>query len=360
VKEPLVRRPIVIVPLAVGGAVALVIALLWDDQWRWAAPLAVACGLVLLFSDTGIRLDAAIGCTALFATAVYWDNTRWRIPILVAGVLSIWAVRRIGAMVWPDVAIFFLIALTAVAVGDAWEEKLKPEQRPAPVAVFDLPQSRIQPPTSDLPAPSKVEIFAFTRAAGGAIAGDGMRLGALLLTPIKRSGAPQPVRVVIERGKDSSAAMALARATLEPTEFVLLPAGECFVAPRRIGLTPERAMTLLDGHGFSAATARDYVESFEGLVDYVAARPGVQFRRYFSGRRTVGRFLTDAEFATSAEARDGLELPKDNRATFRQTVRAIAPAMTLRGRIKSGLDSALQFLVLRPGCFQYGRGERVG
>jgi hypothetical protein len=337
-------------------------ALYTDDALSFGlAASAVALTLFLLRNDTGIRLFAAVWTTAAFATAVYWDSVGyWRFAFVGLGVVAIWIARSIGAIVWPDVAIFFLVGLAVVAVRDAREKP--PPPAPAAVAVFDLPKSRIRPPASELKAPSKVDIVALTHthAARGGMAGtQTTRFEALLLTPLKRSGATTPVRVLIERGNNDSTATALARATVDGTTFVLLPASDCFVAPRQIALSHRSAMTILDGYGLPATTAKDYVDSFAGPIDFVPVLPSARFNRYFSGHSTVGRFLTKSEFATSAAARNGLELPERNRATTVQTVRVVAPAMTLRGRIKGGLASALQYVVLRTMCFDYGPGRPV-
>ena len=353
------RLPVEAVPAAISAAMALVL----DGTWRWVAlGTAVAFTLILFRNTAGQRLLAAIVVTAFFAAAVFWDDGgEWRLAFVGAGVVSIWGAHLLGAIVWPDVAIIFLAGLAVVAVRDAREGQPKPEPGPPAVAVFELPSDQIRAPGSDLDAPSNVEVIALTpgRATeGGPVTHEATRFEALLLTSVPASGATVPVRVLIERGNEGVSTSDLAKARLDATEFVLLPADDCFAARNRVGLAPNRALDILRGHGFSEARAKEWVESFSGPIDFVSLRPGTQYNRYYSGS-TVGPFLTDARFSTSDAARDGLELPETNQATMLQSVRVIAPAMTLRGRIRGGVRRALQFLVLRTACFHYGRGKPV-
>ena len=230
------------------------------------------------------------------------------------------------------------------------------------MVVLDLPEDRIRPPANELRAPSNVEIVALVpedSTESGELEHATLRFDALLLTPVPRSGPTEPVRVLVDRGDGSTNVRDLARARLDATELVLLPASECFVASEREKLTKEQAETVLEAHGFPDETAQDFTESFSGRIDLVAVRPGPRFRRYFSGKSTVGRFLTKKRFRDSEAAVDGLDLPPSNRAELEQTVSVLRPTMTLRGGIKNGAEHALQFLVLRTPCFEYGPGRKV-
>jgi hypothetical protein len=351
---PRIRRvPVEAVPAVTFGVLLLFI----DEPERWLAGIPALLFTVLLFrTDAGIRLFFAAAATGLFAAAVFWEGIGgWRLAFVGAGVFATLAARWLGAVVWPDVAIIFLVGLGVVAVRDARSPDPEVEPVRPPVAVFELPQDRVRRPANELRAPSRIELLAVTpaRASRAArIVHDTLRFDAVLLTPVERSGAAAPVRVLVERGEDGAIAKELARASVAASEFVLLPAGDCHVAPRRDDLAPLRARALLEGYGFDEEEARSFVASFAGTIDFVPLHPGRTLQRYHSGNR-IGRFLTDAVYWTQRAARRGLALPDKNLGETRQRVKVIAPTMALVGRIRDGMGGVTQFFVLRPSCLEY-------
>ena len=333
-----------------------------DVPWSWiAAGLVVAllAVLILLLTHAGIRLLAAVAATAPFAAAVLWaDGWDLRVALAAVGVLAIVVGRWAGVVVWPDVVVIFLAGLAVAAVMNTLEEAPQPEPLRPAVAAFDLPADRVRPPANELRAPSRIELIALIPkpvARASATTHEPTQFEALLLTPVKRSGASGAVRVLVERGEDDANARDLARATLDASEFVLLPAGDCFVAPRRDDLRELRARALLEAYGFAEEEAKSYVDSFAGPIDFIPVLPGKEFRRYHSGNR-IGRFLTEALYRTRRSARNGLALPPENQAEIRQSVRVVAPTMALFGRVKNGVGAVTQYFVLRAGCFSYAGG----
>lgn len=345
---------------AVPAAAFGLIVLLVDDPRRWLAAIPAALFTLLLFrTDAGIRLLAAGLATGLVATAIFWEDVgEWRLAFVAAAVAATLVARWAGAVVWPDVAIILLVGLGVVAIRDAREPEPEPEPPRPPVAVFELPADRVRPPVDELGAPSPIEIIALTPKPGGgagATTHESTQFEARLLTPVKRWGATDAVRVRVERGENGETARSLAAATRDATEFVVLPGRDCFVAPRRDDLTEVRARALLEGYGFSEDEAKSFADSFAGPIDFVPVLPGHEFKRYHSGNH-VGLFLTERFYRTQTSARRGLALPPTNKAKIRQVVRVVAPTMALRGRIKKAVGDATQYFVLRAGCFSYAGG----
>jgi hypothetical protein len=328
----------------------------------------VAGGLVLVLlavllvtvKEVARRLVAASFATAPLAVAVALHGTPWsvRLGLVVLAAAVALVAYGSGVLVWPDMAILFVVGVALVALYDAVNEKPKVEPPPA-LASFELPAGEVKAPATELRAPTKVDIVAVTPTPSGTATQAAMHFSALLLTRVPKAGPSGPVRVLVARGKGDSTAMALARHSIDSTQFFLLPSADCFFAPAERGLSHRQAETILETYGFSDHRAEDFAGSFAGPVDFLHVNPGKTLNRYFSDVNKAGSFLTDWTFRTSRGARLGLHLPKKNRATLVQTVRALKPTMTLRGRIKDAVGGARQFIVLRRECFDFGAGRRV-
>jgi hypothetical protein len=316
--------------------------------------------LLLRWGKPGIKLFASIVATGPAAAAVLWHSGAGlaRIGLFALTLFVALLAYRSGILVWPDVAILFLAGLALFALRD--EKNEKPMVQPPPaLASFDLPASAVKPPTMELTAPAKVEIIAVTPTRRSTATHKTSRFDALLLTRVPRAGPSGPVRFLVSRGKGDSTVLALARHRVDSTEFFLLPSADCFFAPPEYGLSPGKAEAILEAYGFPERSAQGFASSFSGVVDYVHVNPGKSLKRYFSGDKRVGSFLTATTFRNSKRARAGLHLPGQNRATRRQSVRALEPTMTLRGGIKGGNGKARQFIVLRQECFDFGPGRPV-
>jgi hypothetical protein len=304
-------------------------------------------------------LGSAFAIAPLVALAALHGKPGWLAAVLVviaflAGVIAYWS----GVVVWPDVAIFFVLGLAVVAALDAAHEKPKIEP-PPPLAAFDLPASQVEKPTVELRAPTQVDLVAVTPTPRRKVTHETTHFSALLLTRVPRTGPTGAVHVLLNRGDDDATSMALARHQADSTRFFLLPSADCFFLPAESGLSQRQVETILVTYGFSDEKAKDFASSFSGPVDLVRINPGRTFNRYFSNGK-IGSFLTNWRFRTSRGARRGLALPPSNKASRVQTVRATRPTMALFGRIKNASDGARQFLVLRPAeCFDFGSGRPV-
>jgi hypothetical protein len=364
------NRGVVLIGLSAALGLALFGAVAIPEQYRYERVLLallagvlylvlLAVVLVTVRSDLRRSAFGAAFATAPLATvaALHGRPTLLVLGLVAVAGLAALVASRSGVLVWPDVAILFVLGLAAVAVNDAATAKPKIEPLPA-LAAFDLPARQVEAPTSELRPPTQVDVVAVTPTPGGKATDAATHFDALLLTRVPKTGATGAVRVLLRRGKGDSAAMALARHRVDSTRFFLLPSVDCFFVPAQRGLSHRQVETLLEAYGFSSGRAKGYASSFSGLADFVRVDPGRRFNRYFS-KNTSGNFLTDWTFRTSRGARRGLALPKGNDASRVQTVRVIRPTMALRGRIADASDGARQFVLVRQECFDFGPGRPV-
>jgi hypothetical protein len=346
------------------GLLYAVLRLWWHPAWWYQALVGIVgvfVVLLLLGGGRRTRLLTAIDVTGLFAAAVLAPGPWWeRLSFAAAGVLVMILVRQFEAVVWPDVAVLFVVGLAANAVVHQLREKAPPPPPPPALAAFDLPGDRVQLASGQLKSPSRIVVVAVTRGRdrAGVEVQRTKRHEALLLTPLDQGRSDRPVRVVVARGDADTAATALAGEIAGTARFVLFPTAPCFVAPEEPGLSHPQTEALLEGYGFDDRRAASFARSFSGLVDFVVLPPGKKLNRYFSGDSRIGHFLTDSTFATPTAARRALALRPKNRADRVQMVTVSKPTMALTGGIAEG--SARQFIVLRSECFTFGPGSAVG
>ena len=124
-------------------------------------------------------------------------------------------------------------------------------------------------------------------------------------------------------------------------------------------ISAERAEAFLLKNDFSAARAKDFVDSFEGPITARLARSSEDWLRYTDVADSNGRFLTKTQFSTPSEAvRDLYLLPEfNNRATLVQGVSSTGRSIVLEGAVKNGGAGIKQTLVVDLEKFYFGTGK---
>jgi hypothetical protein len=123
-------------------------------------------------------------------------------------------------------------------------------------------------------------------------------------------------------------------------------------------ISTENAEQLLMKYGMDAERAKSYVASFDGPMTARIVRPGEEFLRYTDVPTSTGSFLTKTEFATPAQAVDGLYLgPYGNSASYLQQVTARNSTIVLEGAIANG-GQGIKQLVVNRNAFEFNTGVR--
>jgi hypothetical protein len=123
-------------------------------------------------------------------------------------------------------------------------------------------------------------------------------------------------------------------------------------------VSAERAEEFLLKNGFGAERARNFLGSFDGPITARIVEPGETFLRYTDVASSRGSFLTTTQFASPAEAVEGLYLgPYGNNASLVQPVTASGRNIVLEGGIQNGGVGVRQTLIIDRGAFQFGEGR---
>ncbi|MGY1490797.1 hypothetical protein ACW4YW_15430, partial [Methylobacillus pratensis] len=124
-------------------------------------------------------------------------------------------------------------------------------------------------------------------------------------------------------------------------------------------ISSERAEAFLIKNGFSAARAKDYLDSFDGPINARLIRSGEDWSRYTDVANSKGNFLTKAQFSTPDEAVKGLYLLPEfnNNATLVQRVSSTSRSIVLEGAVKNGGNGIKQTLIIDLDKFYFGTGK---